>query len=143
MDQLVSAAELPAGRLVIHSAGIFSGICAPISMHILERFRANSPFLRFAQAMLCALILLNVVAHLSHHHESQPSVSSERLICPYCSTFSAVISPREPVEIPPRAPTFCTLVNAPEERGFELPPVIAQWARGPPLIRPSVSTSFS
>lgn len=36
---------------------------------------------------------LNLVAHLSRHHESKQSVSSERLICPYCCTLSAVIGP--------------------------------------------------
>lgn len=118
-------------------------ICALASVNILERLRANSPLMRAAQALLCAMFLFNLAAHVSHRHESKPSVSSERLICPYCCTFAAVIGPAEPVAIPPMAAPFSTLVAAPAEGCFQPHTVIAQWARGPPDIYPALSQSFS
>jgi hypothetical protein len=112
-------------------------------VNILERFRACSPLLRAAQAFLCAVFLFNLAAHFSHYHQSEPSVSSERLICPHCCTFSGVIGPAEPVAIPPMAAAFCTLVVSREERCFMPRPAIAQWARGPPVTRPALPMSFS
>jgi hypothetical protein len=99
--------------------------------------------MRAAQALLCALFLLNLAAHISHDHGSKPSVSSERLICPYCCTFTAVIGPAEPVAIPPMATAFSTLVASSAEGCFQPRPAIAQWARGPPAIHSALSQSFS
>jgi hypothetical protein len=115
----------------------------PASVNTLERFRANSPFLRAAQALLCALFLLNLGAYFSHDHASKSGVSGERLICPHCSTFTAVIEPRAPVAVPARVAAFCTLLTLPEAQRFLPPLAIAQWARGPPISAPAMSMSFS
>ncbi|WP_218042716.1 hypothetical protein [Steroidobacter gossypii] len=112
-------------------------------MNILENFRVNSPILRAMQALLCALFLLNLSAHFAHQHESKPSVSSERLICPYCCTFSAATTFDEPVSMPRRATAFCTRLMPVEERSFAPPATVFPWARGPPLIAPASSMSFS
>ena len=99
--------------------------------------------MRAAQALLCAVFLFNLAAHVSHRHDSKPSVSSERLICPYCCTFAAVIDPAEPVAIPSMAAAFSTLVASPAEGCFQPHTAVAQWARGPPGTHPALLQSFS
>jgi hypothetical protein len=112
-------------------------------MSILARFRSQSLILRTLQVLVCALFVLNLSAHFSHDHELKPGVSSERLICPYCCVFSAAMNPPESAAAPVRTAGLFTLAHFPEESSFVSPPVIARWARGPPLIRPASSTSFS
>lgn len=112
-------------------------------MHILERFRTRSSALRVAHALLCAIFLLNLLAHFAHRHDASLSASCERLTCAHCCAFTGMADvPKSPE--PGRAPMVaCGVAFAPTESRIVQEPRSSHLARGPPSIHPTVSTALS
>ena len=110
-------------------------------MHILERLRPNSSLLRFAHALVCAVFLLNLVAHFAHQHEA--SSSTERLTCAHCCAFTGMADVPKALEPPPARLTDCGVAFTPAQHQIPPRPRSSHLARGPPSIHPAFSTALS
>lgn len=110
-------------------------------MHILERLRANSSLLRIAHAMLCAVFLLNLMAHFAHQHEA--SSSSERLTCAHCCAFTGMADAPKSLEPPQfRLIDRGVAITAAQHHVLQRARS-SHFARGPPSIHPIISIALS
>jgi hypothetical protein len=110
-------------------------------MYILERLRPNSSLLRIAHAMVCAVFLLNLVAHFAHQHEA--SSSSERLTCAHCCAFTGMADVPKALEPPSARLTDCGVAFTPAQHPILQRPRSSHRARGPPSFYLAFSTALS